>query len=41
MTNRSRAMADGDVEARLSALEIFEQLGAAPAAAELRRQMHL
>ena len=34
---RARALADGDVEARLIALGIFDQLGAAPAAAMLRQ----
>jgi hypothetical protein len=33
---RACALTDGDTEARLTALEIFDQLGAAPAAAALR-----
>ena len=36
---RAWALADGDEEARLTALEIFDQLGAAPAATMLRRQL--
>ncbi len=36
---QARALAVGDSEAQLQALEIFERLGAAPAAAALRRQL--
>lgn len=36
---QARALADGDVPARLAALEIFDRLGAGPAAAALRRRM--
>jgi ATP/maltotriose-dependent transcriptional regulator MalT len=36
---QARALADGDEEAQLAALEIFARLGAAPAAAVLRQQM--
>lgn len=36
---RARALADGDTAAQLKALEIFSALGAAPAAAALRRRM--
>lgn len=35
----ARALAEGDEAARLRALEIFDRLGAAPAAAVLRREM--
>ncbi len=35
----ARALADGDEPARLRALEIFDRLGAAPAAAMLRQRM--
>ncbi len=35
----ARALADGDEPAQLQALEIFDRLGAAPAAAQLRQQM--
>jgi DNA-binding CsgD family transcriptional regulator/tetratricopeptide (TPR) repeat protein len=36
---RARALADGDQPAQLAALEIFDRLGAAPAAAMLRQRM--
>ncbi len=36
---QARALADGNAEAQLSALEIFDELGAAPAAALLRQRM--
>lgn len=36
---RARALADGDEDAQLTALETFEALTAAPAAADLRRRM--
>lgn len=36
---QARALADGDGPAQLAALEIFDTLGAAPAAASLRRRM--
>ncbi len=36
---QARALADGDGPARLAALAIFDRLGAAPAAAALRRRM--
>jgi DNA-binding CsgD family transcriptional regulator/tetratricopeptide (TPR) repeat protein len=36
---QARALADGDVPAQLAALEIFDGLGAAPAAATLRQRM--
>jgi DNA-binding CsgD family transcriptional regulator len=36
---QARALADGDEAARLAALEIFDRLGAGPAAAALRQQM--
>jgi DNA-binding CsgD family transcriptional regulator len=36
---RARALADGDAAAQAAALAIFDQLGARPAAAELRRRM--
>jgi DNA-binding CsgD family transcriptional regulator/tetratricopeptide (TPR) repeat protein len=36
---RARALADGDGPAQLAALEIFDRLGAAPAAAALRQRM--
>lgn len=36
---QARALADGDTAAQLSALEIFDRLGAAPAAATLRQRM--
>ncbi len=36
---QARALADGDTSAQLSALEIFDKLGAAPAAASLRQRM--
>jgi DNA-binding CsgD family transcriptional regulator len=36
---QARALSDGDAEAQLQALEIFDGLGAAPAAAALRRRM--
>lgn len=36
---QARALADGDAPAQLSALEIFDKLGAAPAAASLRQRM--
>jgi DNA-binding CsgD family transcriptional regulator len=36
---QARALADGDVEAQLAALEMFDGLGAKPAAAQLRQQM--
>jgi DNA-binding CsgD family transcriptional regulator/tetratricopeptide (TPR) repeat protein len=35
----ARALAEGDSEAQLRALEIFERLGAGPAATDLRRQL--
>jgi DNA-binding CsgD family transcriptional regulator len=37
----ARALAEGDEPARLRALEIFDRLGAGPAAASLRRDMRL
>jgi DNA-binding CsgD family transcriptional regulator/tetratricopeptide (TPR) repeat protein len=36
---QARALAEGDSEAQLQALEIFERLGAVPAATALRRQL--
>jgi DNA-binding CsgD family transcriptional regulator/tetratricopeptide (TPR) repeat protein len=36
---QARALAEGDSEAQLQALEVFERLGAAPAAAALRRHL--
>jgi predicted ATPase/DNA-binding CsgD family transcriptional regulator len=36
---RARALAEGDVEARLEALDIFDRLGARPAAEGLRKRM--
>jgi predicted ATPase/DNA-binding CsgD family transcriptional regulator len=36
---QARALAEGDTEAQLEALEIFERLGALPAARALRRQL--
>ncbi|MGK9170041.1 AAA family ATPase [Inquilinus limosus] len=36
---QARALADGDMPAKLAALEIFDRLGAAPAAAALRQRM--
>jgi DNA-binding CsgD family transcriptional regulator len=36
---QARALADGDVPAQLAALEIFDRLGAGPAAGLLRRRM--
>jgi DNA-binding CsgD family transcriptional regulator/tetratricopeptide (TPR) repeat protein len=36
---RARALADGDAEAQLEALAVFEQLGARPDADRLRRQL--
>src|SRR5262249_8779695 len=36
---QARALADGDPPAQMAALEIFIRLGAAPAAAALRRRM--
>jgi DNA-binding CsgD family transcriptional regulator len=36
---QARALADGDREAQLAALEIFDRLGARPAADELRQKM--
>jgi hypothetical protein len=36
---RAWALADGDEEAQLSALKIFDQLGAAPSATMLRQKM--
>jgi DNA-binding CsgD family transcriptional regulator len=36
---QARALGDGDAPAQLAALEIFDRLGAAPAAAALRRRM--
>ena len=36
---QARALADGDEPARLAALEIFDRLGATPAAARLRQKM--
>lgn len=36
---RARALAEGDTEAQLEALEIFERLGARPAAGALRRRL--
>jgi DNA-binding CsgD family transcriptional regulator/tetratricopeptide (TPR) repeat protein len=38
---QARALADGDMPARLAALEIFDRLGAAPAAAALRQRMRI
>ncbi|MGO4129047.1 helix-turn-helix transcriptional regulator [Inquilinus sp. YAF38] len=38
---QARALADGDMPARLTALEIFDRLGAAPAAAALRQRMRV
>ncbi|MGL4961801.1 MAG: ATP-binding protein [Inquilinus sp.] len=38
---QARALADGDMPARLAALEIFDRLGAAPAAAALRQRMRV
>ena len=38
---QARALADGDMPAKLAALEIFDRLGAAPAAAALRQQMRV
>jgi DNA-binding CsgD family transcriptional regulator len=36
---QARALADGDLPAQLAALEIYDRLGAGPAAAALRQQM--
>ncbi len=36
---QARALADGDAEAQLAALELFDGLGAKPAAAQLRQKM--
>jgi DNA-binding CsgD family transcriptional regulator/tetratricopeptide (TPR) repeat protein len=36
---QARALADGDTDAQLAALEIFDRLGAGPAAAVLRQRM--
>ncbi len=36
---QARALAEGDVEAQAAALQIFEQLGARPAADEVRRKL--
>ncbi len=36
---QARALADGDAQAKVSALEIFERLGALPAAAQLRETL--
>jgi len=36
---QARALADGELPAQLAALEIFDRLGAAPAAAALRQRM--
>ena len=36
---QARALADGDTDAQLAALEIFDRLGAVPAAAVLRQRM--
>jgi DNA-binding CsgD family transcriptional regulator/tetratricopeptide (TPR) repeat protein len=37
---KARALEDGDSPAQITALEIFEQLGAGPAADRLRRKLH-